>query len=58
MKRQFNITITIALMVIPLFALAGSRKENEPERKGIESINRITAEAHIGFPGIRQSGRT
>ena len=43
------------LLAIALFALcttglnAASPKKVTPEKKGVETINRATAEAHIGF---------
>ena len=43
------------LLAIALFALcttglnAASPKKVAPEKKGVETINRATAEAHIGF---------
>lgn len=49
MKRQLLIAALLALFVGHLNAAAPRNKKVAPEQKGVESINRATAEAHIGF---------
>ena len=47
MKKQ--LIAVVLCMVCTTCLHAASPKKTDPEKKGVETINRATAEAHIGF---------
>ena len=49
MRNYKLIAAVLFMTALPVFTQAASPKKVLPEKKGVESINRATAEAHIGF---------